>query len=201
MVGIMGHTLTTLLVFAKDEQRAYRHGKDVYDQLCKKESLWHYHLMGTNYDNGVGVYDTYPKAVLFDSPEGQKLIKKQMSGLQNEFNKNVGKLKALLTQCRPETLWLNGGKDIDVHCDHCHNNHTEYENVFWLCDRISDKDEFVNEVYAHKWGKIRSGYDLNSFLEEYHAAKEGKLTEDNKVFKEAVDNGKQLWIIPAYTKT
>jgi hypothetical protein len=70
----MGHTLTLLLVFAKDDKRAYRFGKDVYDQLCKKECLWHHHMMGTEYDNGVGIYDEYPKAILFDSIEVKNLL-------------------------------------------------------------------------------------------------------------------------------
>ena len=117
----MGHTLTTLLVFAKDEARAYRLANDVYRRFCKNHQLWHYHLMGTKRDNeGDRMFDEYPKAILFDSKEGGKIIRDQLSGLKQNFLKSAEGLKQLLKQTDPNMLWVKGGKDIDIHCERCH---------------------------------------------------------------------------------
>jgi hypothetical protein len=197
----MGHTFTLLLVFAKDDKRAYRLGKDVYDQLCKKECLWHHHMMGTKYDQGPGIYDEYPKVILFDSAEGQKLINRTLKYMKLEFVKYANQLKLLLKQSKVELLWISGGKEVDVHCDECHQNHKEYMNIFSLCESISQSDKFVDDIYIHNWGKITNGYEYKSFIEEYTAAKQYKLTDYNKYLFDMVNQGKKLYIIPAYTKT
>ena len=198
----MGHTLTTLLVFAKDEARAYRLANDVYRRFCKNHQLWHYHLMGTKRDNeGDRMFDEYPKAILFDSKEGGKIIRDQLSGLKQNFLKSAEGLKQLLKQTDPNMLWVKGGKDIDIHCERCHTNHKEYKNIFSLCQSIAPGKEFVDEIYVWGWDKITNGYEWKSFLEEYNAAQNGEPTEYNKEIIKAICEGKKLWIIPAYTKT
>lgn len=198
----MGHTLTTLLIFAKDESRAYRYGKDVYTQLCKKESLWHFHLMGTNYDDSDKTYTDYPEAILYNTPEGKRLINSQLSIQKKEFVKHVEQLKTLLKKGHINTMWSKGGQKVGVFCNKCFHNHDEYYDIFSLCNSISQKDHFVDEIYVHPyWGKITNLCEWKSFIEEYNLAKENKETDFNKDIIKSLKQGKDLWIIPAYTKT
>jgi hypothetical protein len=118
-----------------------------------------------------------------------------------EFVKYANQLKLLLKQSKVELLWINGGKEVDVHCNECHQNHKEYENIFSLCNNISQSNQFVHDIYIHNWGKITNGYEYKSFIEEYIAAKQHKLTDYNKYLLDMVNQRKKLYIIPAYTKT
>ena len=204
----MGRDLTGIIVFAKDEDSAYKKGRNIFKKLVKEEALW-YFFTYDDYDENYGHYcHEFPvmrglsRAMIVDKKtnnKGYQFVRRIIRNDEANDYKSKELLKAItaLSQIKTKeqaSKFLASGRLTFIDSN---GKQKTSDSIKHTLGNIGNLDKFVTGIYAQYWGKVTQythlDWVLNRDPKDFYDRK--------KVAKIMANTEYKIWVIPALSKT
>jgi len=204
----MGRDLTGVIVFAKDEDSAYKKGRKIFRKLVKEEALWFFFTYD-DFDKDAGHYcHEFPamaklsRAMLVDKKtnnKGYQFVRWIIRGDEANNYKSEELLNAItaLSQIKTKdraSKFLASGRLTFIDSK---GKQKTSDSIKRTLGHIGNLDKFLTGIYAQYWGKVTQYTHLDWVLN-----RDPKDFDDcKKVAKIMADPEYKIWVVPALSKT
>ena len=204
----MGRDLTGVIVFAKDEDSAYKKGRKIFKKLVKEEALWFFFTYD-DFDKDTGHYchefpamEKLSRVMLVDKKtnnKGYQFVRGIIRGDEANDYKSEQLLNAItaLSQIKTKdqaSKFLASGRLTFIDGN---GKQKTSDSIKHTLGHIGNLDKFVTGIYAQYWGKVTQYTHLDWVLNRDPT----DFDDRKKVAKIMADPEYKIWVVPALSKT